>query len=66
MAPLRGEALRKSIEQPSTDVGVRIEEALVDQLLADAADEPGALPLLQETMRLLWQEMDQRTLPYSA
>jgi WD40 repeat protein/class 3 adenylate cyclase/energy-coupling factor transporter ATP-binding protein EcfA2 len=66
VAPLRGEALRVAIERPAADVGVRIEHSLVNQLLADAADEPGALPLLQETMRLLWDDMEQRTLSYSA
>ncbi len=66
VAPLRGEALREAIQRPAADVGVRIEDNLVDHLLADAADEPGALPLLQETMGLLWDDMAQRTLPYSA
>jgi WD40 repeat protein len=66
VAPLRGEALREAIERPAADVGVRIEDSLVNQLLADAADEPGALPLLQETMGLLWDDMEQRTLPFSA
>jgi len=66
VAPLRGEALREAIQRPAADVGVRIEDSLVNQLLADAADEPGALPLLQETMGLLWDDMEQRTLPYSA
>ncbi len=53
VAPLRGDALRAAIERPTADVGVRIKASLVHQLLADAADEPGALPLLQETMALL-------------
>ena len=66
VAPLRGEALREAIQRPAADVGVRIEENLVSQLLADAADAPGALPLLQETMGLLWRDMEQRTLPYRA
>ena len=35
-------------------------------MLTDAADEPGALPLLQETMRLLWEEMEGRLIPYGA
>lgn len=66
VAPLRGEALREAIERPAVDVGVRIEDKLVNQLLADAADEPGVLPLLQETMGLLWDDIEQRTLPFSA
>ena len=66
VAPLRGEALRAAIEQPAAGVGVRIEESLINQLLVDAADEPGVLPLLQETMGLLWEEMEQRSLSLSA
>ena len=66
IAPLRGNALRDAIEKPATAVGVSLEDNLVDQLLADAADEPGALPLLQETMELLWDGMEQRVLSYEA
>jgi Novel STAND NTPase 1 len=39
---------------------------LADRLVSDAAEEPGALPLLQETMRLLWAEMARRFLPLGA
>ncbi len=62
VAPLRGEALHQAIEKPAAAVGVKIENNLINQLVADAADEPGALPLLQETMSLLWDEMDNRAL----
>jgi len=66
IAPLRGEALRLAIEQPAVDVGVCLEGGLVERLLADAADEPGSLPLLQETLVLMWDRMVGRTLPLSA
>ena len=66
VAPLRGEALRAAIEKPACAVGVHLEEGLVSRLLADAADEPGVLPLLQETMGQLWLQMEQRVLSYSA
>src|SRR6185295_11568902 len=36
------------------------EARLCDRLVADAADEPGALPLVHETLRLLWDKRDQR------
>lgn len=57
IAPLREEALCKVIEQPAKAVGVRLEKDLLDQLMIDAANEPGVLPLIQETMRLLWPDM---------
>jgi hypothetical protein len=66
LAPLRGDALREAIEKPAAEVGVWLEPGLVERLMADAADEPGALPLLQETMRLLWPEMKRRLLPLGA
>ncbi len=66
VAPLRGDALREAIERPAENVGVKLEESLVGRLLADAADEPGVLPLLQETMRLLWEEMEGRVILYGA
>ncbi|HET7499920.1 MAG TPA: CHAT domain-containing protein [Kofleriaceae bacterium] len=58
VSPLRGEALREAIVAPALDVGVEVEPALVERLLADAASEPGILPLLQETLVQLW---DKRT-----
>ena len=54
VGPLRGPALREAIEAPARAVGVHFEPALVERLLADAAGEPGTLPLLQETLVLLW------------
>jgi WD40 repeat protein len=66
IAPLRGEALRQCIQRPAANVGVHLEAGLLERLLADSADEPGALPLVQETMVLLWGEMQRRLLPLSA
>ncbi|MGA7733612.1 MAG: AAA family ATPase, partial [Chloroflexia bacterium] len=62
IAPLKGASLRQAILRPAKDVGVEVEQALVERLLADAADEPGSLPLLQETLVLLWHKMQGRTL----
>jgi formylglycine-generating enzyme required for sulfatase activity len=59
---LRGGALRRAINQPAADVGVYLEAGLLERLLADAAEEPGALPLVQETMVLLWGRMERRLL----
>jgi WD40 repeat protein len=66
VAPLRGEALRRAIERPAAALGVHLEAGLVERLLADAADEPGVLPLIQETMVLLWGQMRRRLLPLAA
>jgi WD40 repeat protein len=66
ISPLRGEALRQAIKRPAEEVGVYLEAGLLERLLSDAADEPGVLPLLQETMVLLWDRMERRLLPYRA
>jgi hypothetical protein len=58
VSPLRGEALREAIATPAHEIGVEVEPELVERLLADAASEPGILPLLQETLVQLW---DKRT-----
>lgn len=57
--------LRAAIEQPAARHGVVFEEGLVDQIIADVRGRPGALPLLQYTLALLWRESspaDGRTL----
>jgi len=66
IAPLRGSALRQAIEQPALEVGVRLEPGLLERLMDDAASEPGLLPLIQETMRLLWSDMQDEVLTLSA
>jgi PAS domain S-box-containing protein len=66
IAPLRGEALRTALRCPAERMGVRVEDRLLDRLIADAADEPGVLPMVQETMVLLWGEMRDRTLTLEA
>ncbi len=46
--------LRAAIEQPAAKNGVVFEESLVEQIIADVKGRPGALPLLQYTLDLLW------------
>ena len=50
------EELRKAIVEPAKQVELEIEPALVAQILADVADAPGYLPLLQYTLTRLWEE----------
>ena len=66
VAPLRGEALRKAIVRPAEEVGVYLEDGLVDSLIADAANEPGSLPMLQEALVLLWAKRERRLLTRAA
>src|SRR5207253_3234227 len=39
------------------------EAALVERLVADAAGAPGVLPLIQETLVLLWERLERRSGP---
>ncbi len=66
IAPLDEEDLHQAIQLPAESVGVYIQTALVERLLADAAHEPGVLPFVQETMQLLWQKVERRFLPLEA
>lgn len=66
IAPLRGKALREAIQRPAFQVGVYLERDLLESLRRDAADAPGSLPLIQETMRMLWDRRQRRLLTLSA
>ncbi|HEU4726504.1 MAG TPA: TIR domain-containing protein, partial [Kofleriaceae bacterium] len=54
VGPLRGARLRDAIEAPARALGVHFEPVLVERLVHDVADEPGALPLLQDALVELW------------
>jgi WD40 repeat protein len=63
--PLDDVGLRRALVQPAERVGVYVEPALVERLIHDASGEPGMLPFLQVTMRLLWQRIERRLLTLS-
>ncbi|TMQ09207.1 MAG: CHAT domain-containing protein [Deltaproteobacteria bacterium] len=62
VTPLRGTALREAITAPAEGVGMTVEPELIERLVADAAAEPGILPLLQETLVQLWDARSDQTL----
>ncbi|BAY66895.1 WD-40 repeat-containing protein (plasmid) [Calothrix brevissima NIES-22] len=66
VVPLDEIGLQKAILNPANNVGVFIESALVERLLKDAIGEPGVLPLIQETLVLLWEKLERRFLPLKA
>jgi len=66
ITPLTSDQLREAIMEPAEEVQVFVEPALVERLVADAADEPGMLPFVQETLVLLWQKLERRYLPLRA
>ena len=62
VGPMRGEELRRAIEEPARRVGLRVEPALTDALIADVLDEPGGLPLLSAALLEQWRERDGRVM----
>jgi len=53
---MEDDELRLAIEQPAARHGVRFEKELVDAMIKDVQGQAGALPLLQYTLDLLWEE----------
>jgi len=66
LAPLRNEALAEAITAPARRAEVFCERPLLQALLHDAEGEPGALPMLQETLARLWERMHWRLLTLDA
>jgi len=66
MEPLRGRELAEAIAKPAQDCGVYLEAGLTERLVADAAGETSTLPLLQETMVLLWEKRERRLITLEA
>jgi hypothetical protein len=54
--PLNAEELRRAILEPAEMVGLRFQEGIVEALISEVLGEPAALPLLQFTLRALWDE----------
>jgi WD40 repeat protein len=66
VAPLGDDGLRAAIVGPAEAAGVHVDPALVERLVADAAGEPGVLPLVQEALVLSWERLARRYLPLEA
>jgi hypothetical protein len=64
--PMQPEELRDAICQPATQVGLTVEDALVTEMLDDIQGAPGSLPLLQYTLKELWQRRQDNQLVLSA
>ena len=56
--PLKGDGLQEAIEQPALQCGVFVDPRVTERLMYEAADEPGVLPLLQETLNRLWDGLE--------
>ena len=66
VGPMTPAELREVIERPAQLVGLELESGLVEMLLKEMEDQPGALPLLQHALWELWQRRDGRRLTVDA
>lgn len=60
VTPMRQKQLREAIAQPANRVGLEVEPELIEQMLADVQGSPGSLPLLQYTLKVLWENDNNR------
>jgi tetratricopeptide (TPR) repeat protein len=58
--------LRSAIQNPAEKVGLRFEDGLVDRILEDVGQEPGALPLLEFLLSELWEKRNRGELLHEA
>ena len=54
--PLAADELEHAIVDPAAALGGEFAPGLVSQIVADVADQPGALPMLQYALTALWDE----------
>jgi WD40 repeat protein/DNA-binding SARP family transcriptional activator len=62
LGAMRRDELAHAIEGPAERAGLQAERELVDLVVGDVADEPGALPLLSTTLVELWRRRTGRVL----
>jgi DNA-binding SARP family transcriptional activator len=62
IGPMTAPELRRAIEEPARRAGWEFEPGLVDLLLRDVGDEPGALPLLSHALLETWKRRRGRTM----
>jgi WD40 repeat protein len=65
LGPMGVGELRRVIEGPARFAGLRFEAGLVDTMLKDVEDEPGALPLLSHALYETWARRDGRVLTFA-
>jgi WD40 repeat protein/serine/threonine protein kinase len=64
--PLTRDELERAITEPIARAGLGLEASLVPQIIADVAEQPGALPLLQFALTELFERRDGRWLTAQA
>jgi len=65
VGPMAAGELRRAVEEPARLGDWAFEPGLVDLILHDAGDEPGALPLLSHALLETWRQRRGRTLTFA-
>jgi WD40 repeat protein/energy-coupling factor transporter ATP-binding protein EcfA2 len=55
VSPMSADGLRQAIEEPAWHTGLEFEQGLVETILDDVENQPGALPLLEHALLELWE-----------
>ncbi|MGW5345642.1 nSTAND1 domain-containing NTPase [Streptomyces sp. NPDC004050] len=67
LAPLSAEGLHQAVTAPVDAVpGLWFEAGLPERIVADAADEPGRMPLVEFALTRLWEERERSMLTHTA
>ena len=66
VAQLGGPQLRAAIAMPARAVGVDLDPGLLERIVADVEGQPGALPIVQHALGLLWKRRTERRLTLAA
>jgi len=66
LGPMNREELRAVIKKPAEQQGAAFETGLVERILDDVGEEPGNLPLLEFSLTLLWERLDQGWMTHAA
>jgi hypothetical protein len=64
MRPMGYEELRAAVERPAALVNLQFQSGIVDDLVKKVLGQPAALPLLQFTLRTLWDQRDRNRITW--
>lgn len=64
MRPMDYDELRAAVEKPAAITNLQFQAGIVDDLVKKVLGQPAALPLLQFTLRLLWEERDRNRITW--
>lgn len=64
MRPMGYEELKAAVERPAALVNLQFQSGIVDDLVKRVLGQPAALPLLQFTLRALWDQRDRNRITW--